>query len=124
MLNKRNENTCRLARRALLPPSVCPCISKHSAPANGGEIGAIRAITFAGFSEINSRPNSERDRFFRSKASSRPPSVYFKQKKTFSLMFFYEHKTKIRTSRTFQRSNNNFRMGNGGDGALQNAQTA
>ena len=67
--------TCRLARRALLPPSICPCISKHSAPANGGEIGGIRAITFAGFSAMESRPCSRRDLFFISNASSNPPRV-------------------------------------------------
>lgn len=46
---------CRFARRALLLVSTCPCISKHSAPANGGEIGGMRAMTLAGFSVIGSR---------------------------------------------------------------------
>lgn len=66
---------CRFARRALLLISVCPCISKHSAPANGGEIGGIRAMTFAGFSLIGSRWCSSRALFFASNASSRPPRV-------------------------------------------------
>jgi hypothetical protein len=39
-------------------------------------------------------------------------------------ILFYKWISKIQTNKTFQSNKSNFRIGNGGDGALQNTQIA
>jgi hypothetical protein len=47
-------------------------------------------------------------------------SILFKKNEHFIL----QRNSKIQTNKTFQSNKSNFRIGNGGDGALQNTQIA